>query len=352
MSRIVEDAQRSLRAQIDRMRVFVSRAVLDRGPPSPVVDFHALRLLVKHLPRHDIAALGRSLGSPRIDLDDVRARPEPSFLSQVLWVMALDRRWPQPVLREVEYVTGERSFKMELDLTYAPECTYFVEDPTPSLTRLLRLGGDALYDIGANVGFHSLTGSLYFEATHAFEPTPQTLRRLRRNVDLNRACRVTVHGVGLSSHDGEARLSLDDAHPGANSLVSPPGAPRGGVVDVPVFRLDSYRRAHALPAPSLIKIDVEGHECEVLAGAEETVDASRPTIFVEIHSTELLERFASRLPPSYDVYALPTRGALVPVSLRAPLGREHDFLFVDRSKKALLEKRLSEFPTAFSTTGI
>ena len=80
MSRIVEDAQRSLRAQIDRMRVFVSRAVLDRGPPSPVVDFHALRLLVKHLSRHDIAALGRSLGSPRIDLDDVRARPEPSFL--------------------------------------------------------------------------------------------------------------------------------------------------------------------------------------------------------------------------------------------------------------------------------
>jgi len=341
LSRIVAEAQRSLRAQVERVRVLACQTALDRGPPSALVDYHALRLLVKHLSGDDVAFLRRSLGSPRIDLEEIRSQGEPSLFSHMLWVMALDRLWGQPMLRQVEYVLGAQSFKMELDLTCAPECTYYAEDPTPSLTRLLRLGGEVLYDIGANVGFHALTGSMFFGESHAFEPTPQTLGRLRKNVAMNPDRRVTVHGVGLSARDGQARLFVHEVHPGVNTLVSGPSATGGEAVDVSVFRLDNYRKAQALPGPSVIKIDVEGHECEVLEGAQETIEAFRPTIFVEVQSMKMLEQFANQLPRSYELYILPTRGALVPASLQAPFGRDHDFLFVDGARRELLERRLS-----------
>ena len=61
-----------------------------------------------------------------------------------------------------------------------------------------------------------------------------------------------------------------------------------GEISVAVCRLDTIGRAADLPLPDLIKIDVEGRELDVLAGASDTLRRSRPFLVIELHGTNAL----------------------------------------------------------------
>ena len=224
-SSAILDAARAAGHQMDRLGVLLCRLALNVRR-SAVVDRHAFRILLTHLDSDDVGFLKRTLGPTKVDLNRVRHAVLPSPFCGMLWVLALEQRWGESVVRSVEYAVGDSSFRMDLDLSLAPECTYYVEDPTPDLTRILRLGGRAqvFYDVGANVGFHSLTGSVFFGQCHAFEPTPDTVSRLRRNVGLNPHAQLTVHPVALSSTDGSVALRMCSSHPGSNAVVGAPSA--------------------------------------------------------------------------------------------------------------------------------
>ncbi|MGH8011178.1 MAG: FkbM family methyltransferase, partial [Candidatus Binataceae bacterium] len=67
-----------------------------------------------------------------------------------------------------------------------------------------------------------------------------------------------------------------------------------GEIVVPVRKLDSVVESARLPPPDVIKIDVEGAEVDVLAGARLTIAASRPIFLIELHGTNLaVERILS-----------------------------------------------------------
>lgn len=121
---------------------------------------------------------------------------------------------------------------------------------------------DLFLDVGANVGTYTILASGVCGAeSYAFEPDPNTLRRLRRNIEVNRLKeRVQVHACALGASRGEAQFTvgLDTL----NRLAS--------VADqsTRTVRMETLDALVANSRPVMMKIDVEGAELEVLSGAE------------------------------------------------------------------------------------
>lgn len=142
---------------------------------------------------------------------------------------------------------------------------------------LLRLAGalhpTVVYDIGANVGTWTLLckAVLTEVEVHAFEPLAQHHAGFAMNTAA--LSKVSLHQIALGSDSGRMPChvtSLSDA----SSLLPPTDAAERewqvrevAQVDVPVERLDDWRARTGAPWPSLLKLDVQGFEVEVLKGA-------------------------------------------------------------------------------------
>ena len=129
--------------------------------------------------------------------------------------------------------------------------------------------GDVFIDGGANVGAYTVLASAGARAeTYAFEPSPKAMDSLRSNVDLNRiAGRVHLEPYALGRAAGA--ITLQTGGPSAMhhvAIASSHGSSAGDMPSIEMRAIDSYRLC-----PSILKIDVEGYEAEVLAGAVETV---------------------------------------------------------------------------------
>jgi FkbM family methyltransferase len=158
--------------------------------------------------------------------------------------------------------------------------------------RKLDLNGLVVYDIGAFEGILTMFFSRSAKRVIAYEPNPSTRARLLTNLKLNSLANVTVREVGLSESAKVSTLVYDPLMPGAASsaeLVSKQireHAPEMLEVSIPVVRLDDDIRDQKLPAPQVMKIDVEGMELSVLRGAEATLKEHRPSLFIEMHGAE------------------------------------------------------------------
>lgn len=147
---------------------------------------------------------------------------------------------------------------------------YGIFDPIvpEAIWRLLDSGETAL-DVGANIGQN--TSLMAVRATGvgyvvAFEPHPTTFQELHRNVAAwSKNCLAPIHleNLALGLKDGEASLSA------TTYLSSATLNQKGNGIKVPVRRLDSFLTDKK--AVGVCKIDVEGHELDVLQGAEETL---------------------------------------------------------------------------------
>jgi FkbM family methyltransferase len=150
------------------------------------------------------------------------------------------------------------------------------------VTRTLK-PGDVMYDVGANVGLYTLLGSRAVGSEGnvlAFEPLPRNLVFLERHVELNRCKNVRVFPYALAAVTGPGRFSAESGP--STGRLSPEGE-----FAVHAVRLDELAVAEGLAPPTVMKIDVEGAEAEVLEGAEALMTASRPVIFLATHGDEV-----------------------------------------------------------------
>lgn len=144
---------------------------------------------------------------------------------------------------------------------------------------------DAFYDVGANVGDYTLIGAKRCpEATIvAVEPAFANFAALCENLLLNDAsANVVPLPVALADRERLGSLGLSDVAAGAaiHALDAPAAAYAQPVL---VHTLDGLVARFGLPAPTLVKLDVDGAEPAVLAGARETL--RRPglrSIIVEV----------------------------------------------------------------------
>jgi FkbM family methyltransferase len=164
------------------------------------------------------------------------------------------------------------------------------ERPMPEVFEAcLRATEGVVVDIGANTGFYTLLAAATRPDRNLWsvEPDPEARTILERNLQLNKlGDRVRVFPEALSDRVGVASLYVPTKDHGcietSSSLEPDFKQSHHGVLQVPVCTLDTLAARTNPPLIGLIKIDVEGHEAAVLAGAGGTVAAHQPWIFIEV----------------------------------------------------------------------
>lgn len=153
-----------------------------------------------------------------------------------------------------------------------------------ALTENLRQGG-VFYDIGANIGYFTMLAARQVGPVGrvcAFEPVARNAAAIVRSARLNGFGNIDVFEKAAGARGGVAELNL--AHHIGGAMLASIGAPpdRSGSVEVDVVTIDDFADARGLPPPSLVKIDVEGAELEVLRGMTETLRSHAPVLIVEL----------------------------------------------------------------------
>jgi FkbM family methyltransferase len=147
-----------------------------------------------------------------------------------------------------------------------------LHQPADLITRLVP-SGRAAVDVGANRGIYTYWMSKRASEVDAFEPQPWLARYIRSA----RLPHVRVHEVALSEITGHAQLVVPADDGLAHLASTAAGQGPGSLVEVSTRSLDSF----GLVDVGFLKIDVEGHEMAVLRGGRETIERSRPVVFVE-----------------------------------------------------------------------
>ena len=143
--------------------------------------------------------------------------------------------------------------------------------------------GDTVYDIGAHIGYVSLslakrvgpTGSVI-----AFEPVPRNVDLLRRNIEVNGLKNIQLMDVAASDQRGETRIRMGE-NPSMASMVWHKNDPSVSEMVVRTVAIDDLVEAGDFKHPRFVKIDVEGAEGFALKGMRRTLAASRPVVFIE-----------------------------------------------------------------------
>jgi FkbM family methyltransferase len=141
-------------------------------------------------------------------------------------------------------------------------------------------GWNAL-DIGANYGFYALTIGKVAGPTGrvwAFEPNPSAAALLRASAARNGLANIEVRELALGDTDGRTAFACD-AHTELGRV-----AEIGPGMEVAINRLDTLAAAAPFPPIDFMKIDVEGHERAVLAGARDFLGGHSPLVMIEIVS--------------------------------------------------------------------
>lgn len=147
--------------------------------------------------------------------------------------------------------------------------------------------GEAVIDVGANIGLFSISQALKHRDSqiYAFEPNPEAYARLKKNLQANDIGNVTaINRAVYSSCRSVQFLATDLTIVGRLASAETNGRTR-----VVAVTLDGFCSERAIQSVGLLKIDVEGAEVEVLRGADQTLGKSRQ-VLVECHSTLLEEQ--------------------------------------------------------------
>lgn len=208
-------------------------------------------------------------------------------------------RWAQAVLayqREGDDVLDRvRGCRVRYDpTTFLGQCLFreggFEDAEIDFFAQRLRaLEAPVVLDVGANIGWHAARWATRVPRAriHAFEPSERARRYLDANLQANGVGeRVTVVSQALSDQPGRGAF-YECRDPAYSSLQDTQRNPVAAQHEVDVGTLDEYCARVAVSQVSLVKIDVEGLEFQVLRGAERTLRRWRPDLFVEIDQRNL-----------------------------------------------------------------
>ena len=177
--------------------------------------------------------------------------------------------------------------KNDLFIGRSLEC--YGEWGEPGLDILLQCttSGGTILDVGANIGTHTVALSKKVGTNGrviAFEPQRMIYQNLCANVSLNRLTNVDCFQKGVGEENTVFDVPIMDPDTQQNFGAFKINEYKTGE-PVEIITIDSL----SLEACSLIKVDVESMEKEVLAGANDTIRQFRPLMFVENNDLEKSE---------------------------------------------------------------
>ncbi|NJK47790.1 FkbM family methyltransferase [Candidatus Gracilibacteria bacterium] len=145
--------------------------------------------------------------------------------------------------------------------------------------------GDIFYDIGANVGFFTILAAKLVGSSgkvYAFEPEAVNVATLQHNIQINRFTHVSAIAKAVSRTTGQAELLLA-AYSGGHTLATVGSrADARDIINIDVVSIDDLLKQKEIDPPTLVKIDVEGAEIDVLYGMTQTIQEYQPIILYEV----------------------------------------------------------------------
>lgn len=222
------------------------------------------------------------------------------FQHQGIWLPDGEKHFPGWMTKNGEIVDGKGTYQIKKLRAALGHCKQF----------------RVAVDVGAHVGLWSMQLEKRFARVAAFEP----VAAFRECFGANLKCRgcddrgyidldPVQRGIRCKICDGATRVVLYDcalgAEPGRVSMTIPAleggidtgGTHVGGAGDIEMRTLDAFDLADV----DFIKIDVEGYEHQVLAGARDTIARWRPTIIVEQKPHKLGPNFGIKGTPAVDL---------------------------------------------------
>jgi FkbM family methyltransferase len=150
--------------------------------------------------------------------------------------------------------------------------------------------GMQFLDIGAHYGLFALAAHRFGGSRARIvcvEASPKAAQILRANLDANRVRNVSLFNIAMGASDGSLEM-LSTGPAGSDYFVSVP-AGRSDSVTVPQFTMSTVLCETGL-LPTHVKMDVEGFEHDVIAGALSVLKEHHPILFLELHGGYLRAR--------------------------------------------------------------
>jgi len=179
---------------------------------------------------------------------------------------------------------------------------FFLRDVADSLGKK----GVVFFDIGANVGQHSLFMSRLVKEVHAFEPYPPVLDRFRKMVKVNRIANIFIHTVGLGNKNGQLPFFEPPVYNlGGGSFLNDGYVRINRNNIMPIVIGDEWLKNAGISHVDIILCDIEGYEKQALLGLKHTLEKNRPIIVMELNlgleeSFQSLDDFYATFPPDYE----------------------------------------------------
>lgn len=140
------------------------------------------------------------------------------------------------------------------------------------------------FDIGANIGFHSLNVAKHDKSItiHSFEPIPEIFFNLNNNILLNEVKNINTYNFGISNENNNVSFYFNPNLSGATSLKKLLDSSKVKLVQSKVVTLDQFMIDNRIQQLDFIKCDVEGAEILVIQGGIDTIRKQKPIIFLEM----------------------------------------------------------------------
>ena len=183
-------------------------------------------------------------------------------------------------------ICGE-PFAIRGDDDYLRDLGEEFEPDTVTLFAQLCAKDARVLDIGANIGMTALALSRICTDGQivAIEPVPRTFRYLRGNVSKGRARNVQIFNCAVGSNEGSVLMQGHPSNFACSFVADNYRIPAKDHFSkrVPIKRLDDMFPDLPLDRVDFMKVDVEGFELEVFAGAREILNTYRPIVFLEMN---------------------------------------------------------------------
>lgn len=233
------------------------------------------------------------------------------------FVRSLRERLHPIGVKDIQTATLASGLKLQVDLGDRLGADiyygYYQEYFDSQLLLSLIPPGATVVDIGANSGYYAVLAASQAGnqgRVIAFEPHPDAYELLQQNTQINNLESILeCHQVCIGSLDGETDFYLTEES--SFSGISATGRAKvRQQVKLPIYRLDSFLAKLSISQVDVIKIDVEGYEFAVLAGALETLKASPNCLL-------MLEVSAKNLNPQRQTALIEALTAIYDLGFRA-----------------------------------
>jgi FkbM family methyltransferase len=137
-------------------------------------------------------------------------------------------------------------------------------------------------DVGANIGVFTIAFANFFERVLAIEASPETFAILQANLLLRNSSNVKSLCLAASDMTKPSIIYVPNDGSLGGATMNPKQHPSAKKVEIRCRVLDDIVSEYGSEIPvGFVKIDVEGHECEVIRGAKETLTKNRPIVAFE-----------------------------------------------------------------------